>query len=110
METVGPYESVGGDIKLSMLKNSTNISTIICDGGIRDIDTVKQYNIPIYASSITCKQGPATQIPWSVNEVININNNIACTPFDFVVADQYNVIIVPQYNINKVIGIADVRE
>eukprot|EP00483_Globobulimina_turgida_P011402 UN11424 len=110
METVGQYESIGGDIKLSMLKNSKNISTIICDGGIRDIGTVATYNIPIYASSITCKQGPSTQIPWSVNEVINLNGNIVCCPFDYIVADKYNVIVVPQLNVNQVIGIADIRE
>ena len=110
METCGPYESIGGDIKLSMLTKSLSISCIISDGGIRDIDTVSEYNIPIYVSSITCKQAPATQIPWSVNEVINLTGNVACGPYDFVVADQYNVVIVPQACINKVIGIADIRE
>ena len=110
METVGPYESIGGDIKLSMLKQNKNIASIICDGGIRDIDTVKEYDIPIYASSITCKQGPATQIPWSVNEVINLPGNVAVAPYDFIVADEYNVVVVPQVCVDKVIGIADVRE
>eukprot|EP01083_Nonionella_stella_P017025 47539_1 len=110
METVGAYESVGGDIKLSMLQSSQNLSCIVCDGGIRDIETVQHYNIPIYAASVTCKQGPATQIPWSVNEVICLNNNIVCTPYDYIVADKYNVVVVPQCNVDKVIQIADIRE
>ena len=109
METVGKYESIGGDIKLSMLKNSKNVCSIVCDGGIRDIETVQAYNIPIYASSITCKQGPATQIPWSMNEVVCVGN-VVCAPYDYVVADEYNVIVVPQCNVNAVIGIAEVRE
>merc|ERR1719445_2373173 len=110
MQTVGKYESIGGDIKLSMLKNCKNLSALVCDGGIRDIETVKTYNIPIYASSVTCKQGPATQIPWTCNDVIAVGGDIACAPFDYVIGDEHNVIIVPQNNVDTIICIAEIRE
>ena len=61
ISAVGSNDSIGGDIKLSIL-NDNSSAGLITDGSVRDIETIsKNYNFPVWGYSATCKQGPATQ-------------------------------------------------
>ena len=61
ISAVGPNESIGGDIKLSIL-NENKAGGLVTDGSVRDLDTIERYyNFAVWGHNGTCKQGPATQ-------------------------------------------------
>jgi regulator of RNase E activity RraA len=68
--SVGPWESIGGDIKFLRLAQR-GVAGLVTDGSVRDTSALRSYGFPVYSHSTTCKQGPAVMQPWAVNEVIN---------------------------------------
>ena len=67
---VGPWESIGGDIKFYRLAQ-LKVGGLVTDGSVRDTAELKDYGFPVFAHSSTAKQGPAVMQPWAVNEVIS---------------------------------------
>ena len=53
MSSVGPHESVGGDIKFLRLKQR-EIGGLVTDGSVRDTDEIINYGFPVsfYSSLI----------------------------------------------------------
>ena len=58
MSSVGPWESVGGDIKFLRLKQ-LGLGGLVTDGSVRDTDEILAYGFPCFSFSTTAKQGPA---------------------------------------------------
>jgi regulator of RNase E activity RraA len=56
MEAVGPWESVGGDIKFLRLKQRA-IGGLVTNGSVRDTDEVLNYGFPCFSHSTTACQG-----------------------------------------------------
>lgn len=56
MSSVGPWESVGGDIKFLRLKQLA-IGGLVTDGSVRDTDEIINYGFPCFSYSTTARQG-----------------------------------------------------
>lgn len=108
MSSVGPWESVGGDIKFLRLKQ-LQIGGLVTDGSVRDTDEIINYGFPCFSYSTTARQGPAAMQPWRCNEVINCGG-ITVRPGDAVVGDQDGVVVVPAAVAETVYSIAHGRE
>ncbi|HEY7142422.1 MAG TPA: hypothetical protein VIE44_20185 [Methylomirabilota bacterium] len=106
--SVGPWESIGGDIKFFRLFQRQGAG-IVTDGSVRDSETLRTYGFPVYCYSTTAKQGPAVHWPWSVNEVIACGG-VAVRPGDAVVGDDDGVVVVPAALVDEVIRVATERK
>jgi len=114
MASVGPTESVGGDIKFLRLKQRA-IGGLVTDGSVRDTDEIINYGFPCFAYSTTARQGPAAMQPWSCNQVVTLctkgpNLPVVCRPGDAIVGDQDGVVVVPAKVAEMVYDIAHGRE
>mmetsp|Transcript_20982 Transcript_20982/g.64558 ORF Transcript_20982/g.64558 Transcript_20982/m.64558 type:complete len:280 (+) Transcript_20982:83-922(+) len=108
MASVGPWESVGGDIKFLRLMQR-NLGGLVTDGSVRDTDELISYGFPVFSYSTTPRQGPAVMQPWECNGVICCGG-VAVRPGDAVVGDQDGVVVVPAAAADMVYSIAHGRE
>ena len=106
--SVGPYDSIGGDIKFLRLAQKKTAG-VVTDGSIRDTEILSTYKVPIFSSGSTARQGPAFMQPWDVNTVVNIGG-VAVRPGDIVVGDADGVVIIPLAVHEEVLEIAEERE
>ncbi len=106
--SVGPWESVGGDIKFYRLFQR-KAAGLVTDGSVRDSATLREYGFPVFAHSTTAKQGPAVMQPWAAQEVITCGG-IVVRPGDAVVGDDDGVVVVPAGMAEDVLKIAAERE
>ena len=107
VSSVGPWESIGGDIKFLRLYQK-KVAGIVTDGSIRDSNSIRDYQIPVYAHSSTAKQGPGVMLPWSVNEPINCGG-ILVREGDIILGDDDGVVVLPQKISSEVLDIATKR-
>ena len=105
---VGPWESIGGDIKFLRLAQR-KVGGLVTDGSVRDSGELTDYGFNVYSHSTTSKQGPGLMQPWGVNEIISCGG-IAVRPGDAVVGDDDGVVVVPASMVDEVIRIAAERE
>ena len=105
---VGPWESIGGDIKFYRLAQ-LKVGGLVTDGSVRDTAELKDYGFPVFAHSSTAKQGPAVMQPWGVNEVISCGG-VAVRPGDAIIGDNDGVVVVPAAMADRVLEIAAERE
>jgi regulator of RNase E activity RraA len=108
MASVGPWESVGGDIKFLRLKQ-LKVGGLVTDGSVRDTDEILSYGFPVFSFSTTAKQGPAIMQPWECNGVIECGK-VAVRPGDAIIGDQDGVVVVPAAVAEKVYELAHGRE
>ena len=106
--SVGPWESVGGDIKFYRLAQ-LKAGGLVTDGSVRDTAELKNYGFPVFAYSSTAKQGPAVMQPWGVNDVISCGG-VVVRPGDVIVGDDDGVVVVPSAMCERVLEIAAERE
>ena len=105
---VGPWESIGGDIKFYRLAQ-LKVGGLVTDGSVRDTAELKGYGFPVFAHSSTAKQGPAVMQPWGVNEVISCGG-VVVRPGDAIIGDNDGVVVVPAVMAERVLEIAAERE
>ncbi|KAJ8598909.1 hypothetical protein CTAYLR_010335 [Chrysophaeum taylorii] len=108
MSSIGPWESVGGDIKFLRLKQRA-VGGLVTDGSVRDTDELLNYGFPVFSYSTTPRQGPAAMQPWACNDVLSCGG-VVVRPGDAVVGDQDGVVVVPAKVVDKVYSIAHGRE
>lgn len=108
MSSVGPTESVGGDIKFLRLKQR-GVGGLVTDGAVRDTDEIINYGFPCFSHSTTARQGPAAMQPWECNGVVSVSG-VTVRPGDAIVGDQDGVVCVPAKVAEKVYSIAHGRE
>lgn len=105
---VGPWESIGGDIKFFRLMQR-EAAGVVTDGSVRDTDQLREYGFPVFAYSSTAKQGPGVMQPWAVNDVISCGG-VVVRPGDAIVGDDDGVVVVPAAMAEKVLEVAAERE
>ena len=108
MSSVGPWESVGGDIKFLRLKQ-LQLGGLVTDGSVRDTDEILNYGFPCFSYSTTPKQGPAAMQPWEAQGVISCGK-VVVRPGDAIIGDQDGVVCVPASHAEQVYEIAHGRE
>jgi len=108
MASVGPWESVGGDIKFLRLKQ-LGVGGLVTDGSVRDTDELLSYGFPVFSYSTTAKQGPAVMQPWECDGVIECGK-VVIRPGDAIVADDDGAVCVPASHAEEVYKIAHGRE
>lgn len=108
MASVGPWESVGGDIKFLRLKQR-QVGGLVTDGSVRDTDELINYGLNVFSYSTTAKQGPAIMQPWECNGVMSCGG-VVVRPGDAIIGDQDGVVVVPAAAAEKVYEIAHGRE
>lgn len=108
LSSVGPWESVGGDIKFLRLKQ-LNVGGLVTDGSVRDTDVLLEYGFPVFSYSTTPRQGPHVHQPWSCNSVV-MCGGVTVRPGDAIIGDQDGVIVVPAAVADQVYDIAHGRE
>ncbi len=106
--SVGPWESIGGDIKFFRLFQR-KVGGLVTDGSVRDSTTLREYGFPVFAYSTTAKQGPAVMQPWGFNEVITCGG-VVVRPGDAVIGDDDGVVVVPAAMADEVLKVAHERE
>ena len=105
--SVGPWESIGGDIKFLRLAQK-NIAGLVTNGSVRDSDAMKKYDFPIYAHSFTSKQGPGIMLPYYVNQPINCGG-ILVRPGDYILGDIDGVVVLPNLIFDECLKIMEER-
>jgi len=108
MSAVGPWESVGGDIKFLRLAQR-QVGGLVTDGSVRDTDVLLEYGFPVFSHSTTPRQGPHAMQPWECNSVLNCGG-VSIRPGDAIVGDQDGVVVVPAAIAQEVHDIAHSRE
>ena len=108
MASVGPHESVGGDIKFLRLMQR-QVGGLVTDGSVRDTDEIINYGFPCFSHGTTARQGPAAMQPWECNGVVSVSG-VTVRPGDAIVGDQDGVVVVPAKVAEKVYNIAHGRE
>ena len=83
--------AVIGEIMLR-LAIKRNIAGIIVDGAIRDIDALRQMDIPVFAAGCTPK-GPYKKGPGEINVPISCGG-LAVFPGDIIVGDADGVVVI----------------
>ncbi|ADC49612.1 dimethylmenaquinone methyltransferase [Alkalihalophilus pseudofirmus OF4] len=81
------------------------IKGIIIDGLVRDKRELRQLNIQIYAKGFS-PSGPSKEGPGSFDITITCAGTIV-SPYDFVIADQDGVVVVPQQNVEEIVKKAE---
>ena len=108
MESVGPWESVGGDIKFLRLAQ-LKCAGLVTDGSVRDTAVLREYGFPVFSISTTPRQGPHVHQPWEANGVITCGG-IVVRPGDAIIGDQDGVVVIPASHAQEVYDIAHSRE
>jgi regulator of RNase E activity RraA len=102
------YSSIGGDIKFFRLYQR-RVGGLVTDGAVRDSNTLKGYEFPVYSADTTAKQWPAEFWPWQVNDAIQCGG-VLIRPGDAIVGDDDGAVGVPRAVVDEVIEIAYERE
>ena len=85
--------SIGGDIKFLRLKQR-GVDGLVCDGGIRDMHTVKDYGVGMWGLDKTSNLGTRVGTPYSTNDSVNVDG-VLVRPGDYIVADDDGVVVIP---------------
>lgn len=86
--------SVGGDIKFLRLKQR-GVDGLICDGGIRDMETVKDYGLALWGLGRTAALGTQFGFPYTANDAVSVDG-VLVRPGDYLVADDDGVVVIPR--------------
>ena len=100
--------AIGGDMVLLHLK-MVGAEGLVTDGGIRDIDVVKDYGYKVFAGGGT----PASRAPFFVAYDQNVDvscGGVTVRPGDLIVADDNGVVCVPQQHAETIIEWAESHE
>lgn len=90
-----------GQIMIDYLFFYKKIAGLIVDGPIRDIDVLKNYQFPIYATG-TCPAGPYKDGPGEVNVPIACGE-IPVNPGDIILADADGIVVIPSQDAEKML-------
>ncbi len=93
-----------GEIMMTYLHHFKKIAGIILDGPIRDIEELKTWDFPIYATGTT-PAGPFKEGPGEVNVPISCGE-ISVEPGDVIVADEDGVIVIPRNDAAEILEAA----
>ena len=81
-----------GDV--SVVSNEHDMTRIILDGPIRDIDEIGHWDFPVYATGTT-PGGPYKEGPGEINVPISCGE-ISVNPGDIILADPDGIVVIPR--------------
>ncbi|MCW5729255.1 MAG: RraA family protein [Alphaproteobacteria bacterium] len=118
LDIAGPGDVVvvdaGGQLANAMLgemmalhARRRGLAGIVVNGAIRDADTIRQWNLPIYALGIT-HRGPYKNGPGEINVPVAIDGMVI-QPGDLVIGDGDGVLCVPFDEVPDVCAAAEAK-
>lgn len=96
--------AVCGDIMVSIMIK-LGVAGLIVDGCVRDIETIKNMGLPVFARGTVCGAGHKDG-PGEVNFPISCGN-IVVNPGDLIFGDENGVVCVPKEDIEETMAGAD---
>ena len=93
--------SLMGEVMINYLFYTKKIAGLIMDGPMRDIDSLKSYDFPIYANG-TCPGGPYKEGPGEINVPISCGE-IPVNPGDIILGDEDGVVVIPRNDAAEVL-------
>jgi regulator of RNase E activity RraA len=101
------YDSVGGDIKFSRLAH-LKARGIVTDASVRDVDSLAEFGLAVFAAGQTAKAGPTNFQP--VQERLPVQcGGVLVMPGDILVGDEAGVVVIPRSMLDKVLETAAER-
>lgn len=91
-----------GEVMMAYLMCVKKAGGIILDGPIRDIDEIRKWDFPVYATGTT-PGGPYKEGPGEVNVPISCGE-IPVNPGDIIVADPDGVVVVPRQDAQLILA------
>ena len=94
-----------GEVMLSYLFYTKKAAAIVIDGPIRDLESLSQWEFPIYCTGAT-PGGPYKEGPGEVNVPISCGG-ISVAPGDIILADHDGVIVIPPRDAPGILAAAE---
>ena len=94
--------SLIGEVMMAYLMNEKKVAGIILDGPIRDIDEIKSWDFPVYATGTT-PGGPYKAGPGEINVPISCGN-ISVNPGDIILTDPDGIIVIPRNDAAQILN------
>lgn len=95
------HESIGGDIKFSRLAHK-RARGLVTDGGVRDVETLREYGLAVFAATQTAKAGPVCFQPVQEGQPIQCGG-VLVRPGDVLVGDAAGVVVIPRNLVDHVL-------
>lgn len=95
-----PDMAILGDL-LCLVCKTKGIEGIVLDGGVRDIEGIRELGFPVFAKGII-PVGPLKDSPGSINVPIHCGG-MPVIPGDLIVGDPDGVVVVPKWRIQEVL-------
>jgi len=95
------HDSVGGEIKFSRLAHK-RARGLVTDGGIRDLETLREYGLAVFAATQTAKAGPVSFQPAQEGLPIQCGG-VLVRPGDVLIGDAAGVVVVPRAMVDQVL-------
>ncbi|BAQ57207.1 RraA family protein [Lactobacillus acetotolerans] len=86
--------AVIGEVMMTWLRDQRHVAGVVVDGPMRDIDSLQNWKLPIYATGTT-PGGPYKEGPGEVNVPVACGN-ISVYPGDIILGDPDGVISIPR--------------
>lgn len=96
--------AVCGDLMVSCMAK-LGVAGLVVDGTVRDIETLRQIGMPIFARGTVCGAGDKDG-PGEINFPVSCGG-VVVNPGDIVMGDENGVVVIPQNDITDVITGAD---
>lgn len=91
----GQQQALMGEIMITYAQ-SRGVAGIVLDAPIRDLNSIRQMKLPVYATGST-PAGPYKDGPGEINVPISCGN-INVNPGDIIVGDSDGVIVIPKHD------------
>ena len=93
--------SLTGEVMMAYLYHAKKAAGIVIDGPIRDLDELKKWDFPIYATGAT-PGGPYKEGPGEINVPVSCGG-ISVNPGDIIVGDPDGVIVIPRKDAARIL-------
>jgi 4-hydroxy-4-methyl-2-oxoglutarate aldolase len=94
----GNQGALWGDVACTFAAHK-GVAGVVADGGVRDIDALREMNFPVWATAISPSH-PEKRGPGSVNVPIVVDG-VLVEPGDVIVADGDGVLVIPQADLAR---------
>ena len=103
-----PYACIGGDVRMLQLKIN-GAEGIVSDGAIRDVPTIAEYGLIVYAANPTPKVGASDMLFYDWNLPVQCGG-VLVRPGDVVMGDEAGVVVIPAPLAEEIVATAEETE